>query len=168
MDDLTELHDTAVYFVRITSIDETCIEVIYPSNVLVEPIIESVLVRYNLENNIITKTVFNNSGDVIDTIDIKTPDYAKRIVVLADIIMKCGQLLINSKLIFKYKDGIKLPQEEVILELLVKPDNRYYELVLFNMFNSLMIGKDSTLLAEANGVLEGYNLLLTVLEMGGI
>ena len=168
MDDLTELHDTAVYFVRITSIDETCIEVIYPSNVLIEPVIEPVLVRYDVQNDVVTKTVFNNNGDVIDTIDIKAPEYARRIVVLADIVMKCGQLSINSKLIFKYKDGVKLPQEETILELLSKPDNRYSELVLFNMLNSLMTGKDSASLAEANGVLEGYNLLLTVLEMGGI
>lgn len=168
MDNLTELHETAVYFVRITSIDENIIEVIYPSNILIDPIIESQKVVYNTKEDMVTKTVYDNTGKLVDSIDIKTPEYTRRLLVLSDIIMKCNQLIINDKLIFKYKNGDKLSQDDTILDLLSKPNDRYSEVVLLNILNSLMIGKDSYSVAEANGVLEGYNLLLTVLEMGGI
>lgn len=167
MSNLIDLHETACYFVRADIIDDLNIEVTYPSNVLIENPIQQSTVRYTLDEGAVTKTELLE-GKVIDEITVRSPDYAKRLVVMADVMTYCEALGISKELIFKYKDGIRLADEEGVIDHLIKPVDRYLEVLLFNIFTMIHLRKDCAQLAEANGVLEGYNLLLTILEMRGL
>lgn len=168
MNNLIALHETAMYFVRTDIIDENTIEVSYPSNVLIENPISKSYVRYVLGEGTVTKMTLSENGDIIDQITVKSPDYAKRLVIMADVMVYCDVLGISSELVFKYKDGVRLNDDEGIIASLTKPEERYPESVLFNIFSSMNIRRDCAQLAEANEVLEGYNLLLTIVEMRGL
>jgi hypothetical protein len=167
MSNLAELHETARYFVGVTLLDEKSLEVSYPSNIMIDPPVESYTIRYIVTENSITKQLIA-SGSVVDTFDIYVPDYAKRIIIMADIMIQCRLINIGSELIFKYKDGEKLAQDETVIDMLERPKDRYSEMVLFNIFNGSTPKKDCAQLAEANNISDGYNLLLTILELGGL
>ena len=157
-----------MYFIRIIAIDAQILEVTYPSNILIEPVILSNTVRYVIGNNSVIKQFLDESCDIKDKIEITSPEYARRIIILADIMLYCNKLNINHGLILKYKDGVKIEQDETIIDSLEKPNARYEEVILFNAFTALAAGKEAASIAENAGILEGYNLLLTILEMGGI
>lgn len=167
MSNLDELHETARYFVGVTVVDDKTLEVTYPSNIIIDHPIEACTVRYKVtDNSIVKQLVVNNA--VVDSFDVFVPEYAKRIIIMADIMIQCRLLNIGSDLIFKYKDGQRLPQDETVIDMLDRPVDRYSEMVLFNIFNGSTPKKDCAQLAEANNISDGYNLLLTILEMGGL
>lgn len=167
MSNLDELHETARYFVGVTLIDEKTLEVTYPSNIMIDNPVEAYTVRYKVTDNAIVKQLVVN-GEVVDDFDVFVPDYAKRIIIMADIMVQCRLLNIGSDLIFKYKDGKRLPKDETVIDMLDRPADRLSEMVLFNIFNGSTPQKDCAQLAEANNISDGYNLLLTILEMGGL
>lgn len=167
MSNLDELHETARYFVGVTIIDEKTIEVTYPSNIIIDHPVESYTVRYKVMDNSIIKQLIVQ-GVIADEFEVFVPDYAKRIIIMADIMVQCKLINIGSDLIFKYKNGERLSPDETIIDMLARPEDRYSEMILFNIFNGSTPKKDCAQLAEANNISDGYNLLLTILEMGGL
>lgn len=157
MNDLINLHIKNKYYIDIKKQNRGCI-VSTPANILSKPQHLAEITNYVIDNNILS---INNEDFIV-------PNYAARITIFADILMKMTKLNMTKELLLFF-DGIE--QKKSLLEILSPPanDEDYKkDKFMFQNISRIVFGEYDRINAEEDGIEEGFNLIYDIFAKGGI
>lgn len=163
---LKELHETNGYYVQIERIPEhNKIRVQYPSDIVRNPDSKGVCINYEIRDGHVYKNI---DGAIASKL--LTPEYASRLLVIADILFTCVKLDINSLLISNFdKNGNKIDDTMKLLDPPESIEQQELEQSLKVIFKKIMV-KDKhceNYLENTKEIQEGYGLLIDVFRTGG-
>lgn len=171
MDDkILDLHIKNGYFIKFVQFNNTngCY-VEFPQSIIYPNLrFESEIFCYFIEDCKIkiTKQGKNIKDEVVKTV--KVPNYARRIVILNDILIESLKRNINHSLIVCYdKNGIKQEKNNAFL-LLENNVDIDKEKLLLNVLPKNILGVDCNQYAKENDIVDGYNLMKKAFESGGL
>lgn len=157
MNELIQLHIKNKFYIDVKRWNSGCI-VSTPALVFSQPQYVAEITKYQIEPGIL----------VINGDDLIVPNYAARITIFADIIMKITKLGISKDLLLFF-DGVE--RKQGITDVIPAPSNledREKDRYMFQNASAMMLGDYDRIDAEKNNVAEGFNLIYEIFSKGGL
>lgn len=163
---LKELHETNGYYVPINrSPNENWITAQYPTDIVRNPNSKVTVVDYHIDDEHVYKSINKSIPSKL-----LSPSYARRLLIIADILFTCVKLDINSLLISNFdKDGNKIDDTMSLLDPPESIEDQELEQSLKVIFKKMMVDSRNcdNYLANTKEIQEGYSLLVDVFRTGG-
>lgn len=161
-DEVIILHIQNKYCVVVSKIKNGCLAN-YPENKLLIPASEEYACTYQTDTK--DKMLFLTSRG--ERKDINIIGYEFRFIVLTDIIQKAVNLKISRKLILPF-DG--LTRKPGIFSLLPKPkgDMKKKEDIIYANYQGILDGSYTSVDADKDGIVEGFSMILSIVESKGL
>ena len=166
---ILDLHIINGYFIKVIQFSNTngCY-VEFPQSIIYPKKFPSEVFCYFIEDSKlkVTKQGKDIKDEVVRTI--KSPNYARRILILNDILIESLKRNINHQLIVCYdKFNVRQEKNNAFLLLENKIDVEK-ESLLFDILPKSIFGIECSQYAKDNNVVDGYNLMKKAFESGGL
>jgi hypothetical protein len=157
MNELLNLHMKNKYFMEIRKTPNGCV-VSTPANIFYKPQFIPEITNYVIENNILC----------VNQQDYVVPNYASRIVILADVFMKMTKLGIPSELLLCFDGLERKPSLAALLDSPKNLEDKEKDIHLFQNIGDIILGTYDKNDAQKNGVLTAFGLIYDIFAKGGI
>jgi hypothetical protein len=162
--DVVKLHRDNGYYINVQGLkDKKGCSIEYPSNYLMESPIIGINYKYLLVNDGLEIYSYKNS-EPLNQIEYPCPDYAKRVIILGDVSLKCIALNINLMLLKIYDENKKELPFVDFLSIFKKPKDSKREKIFREYCTNYLMNID----ADIEGVDGEMEKLMTdLIDRGG-
>lgn len=159
---LIDFHIKNDYYIRVNRLkDGRGCKVTFPKNIIMG-FPNKVELVYLLGNEFIE---VYQLGDKEPIVDVKLPNYAKRLIVLADLKNRCDELNVNIGLcVFYDEEDERMEDDITVLDILPKcKEDSDREKALASIFCDIALQEDCSGYAKKHDIEDGYFLLYDIL-----
>lgn len=160
IEQVKNLHIENGYFIAVEKTAKGQLSISYPGNILEKPNLMPFVAIYDISTEgLITKIV----SDSDTPIKFKAPNYSRRILIMADVILECMHRDLTEDLLVGDGDMGFLEMLDFLPAPEEKKKEKKLETVLVNM-----IANNEFVQRVSEDIEEGYQLICQILNIGGI
>lgn len=155
------------FYIRVQKLRKNTCQVNLPDIVLYEPLVTKSNIIYEIKDNHISYQDLTND----QSRKLILPDYAKRAIIMIDVIIKSIQRDISTDLIVIFNEKEEIVPKKQFLNLFEEydnPENKEKETKLIEYFQNYLLGNDAAEILEEYDIESGGELVCNLFQTGGI